>query len=205
MSEITRIAQQRQRKDRFSVYVDKKFRLSLSRDQLADSGLRAGDSLSDERIEELLATSEFGKALDRTFNFISYRMRSRHEVSLYLRRKKYDQELSAQIVAELERRRIIDDFRFAKEWVDTRRLGAARSRRQLQAELREKGMTSEIIEEVLRSVGEEDEVGAVIEMIENKGLRRRYDDERKLINHLAGKGFSYATIKTALGRITASS
>ena len=202
MPKITDITQQQRRKDRFSFFIDGTFRLSLSQNQLVDSRLRIGDEIAEERIEQLLATSEYGKVLDRTYNFISYRMRSRQEVAQYLRRKGCDDELSGQVMDELERRKVIDDKRFAQEWVEMRQLSAPRSRRQLETELRQKGIATTIIETVLATTDPDEEIQIIIRLIHDKRLRQRYGDERKLIHHLSGKGFSYTTIKAALERLS---
>lgn len=201
MPRITNITAQQRRKDRCSLYIDGSFRLSLSQAQLLDAGLRVGDALSEPQIEELLAASEFGKALDQTYSYLSYRARSKHEVITYLRRKDYDDELSAQVVAELEQRRLIDDQRFATQWIEERNLLSPRSRYQLRGELREKGLAAEIIQAALEGVDQTAETASVVSLITNKHLLQRYGDQRKLIHHLAGKGFPIDTIKAALEQL----
>ena len=199
---ITNITSQQRRKDRYSLYVDGSYRLSLSQAQLLDAGLRVGDTLSEPQIEELLAASEFGKALDQTYGYLSYRMRSKREIATYLRRKDYDDELAAQVIAELEQRRLIDDQRFAAQWIEERNLLSPRSRYQLRGELREKGLAADIIETALETVDRDAEIAAVVSLITTKRLLQRYEDRRKFINHLAGKGFPIDTIKAALKQLT---
>lgn len=201
MPKITNITVQQRRKDRLSVYLDGRYRLSLSQNQLLAAGLRVGEELSEKRIDSLQSDSEFGKALDRAYNFVSYRLRSRAEVVTYLRRREYDTEMIEALVSELESRDVINDARFASSWVEMRSSTNPRSLRHLSGELREKGIQPIIIEEVLGLFPPDTDVNTVIEIIESKGLARRYPDERKLIAYLAGKGFAYGTTKTALERL----
>ncbi len=201
MPTITRITQQQRRKDRYSIYVDDKYRLSLSELELIDAALRSGDVVTEDRLEELQSTSEFGKALDRAYSYIALRPRSRWEVVTYLRGKKYDDEMIEQLAAELERRQLINDEDFANTWVEERLQFNPRSRQQLKAELMQKGIASDMIDKVLVAVGEGTEIEAVCTLIKTKRLMHRYDDQRKLIQYLGGKGFRYDTVKAALEQL----
>ena len=201
MPAVTRIAQQQKRKDRYSIYLDGKYRFSLSENQLIDSRLKTGDTLSEAVIETLVSDSDFGKVLDKVYNYLSYRIRSRAEIETYLRRKKYDEKITDRIIHRLEEQKYIDDHRFATEWVENRQLLGSYSKRKLQAELRQKGISSETIEEVLAGLDSESEIESVTKLIEDRDLTRRYPDQQKLIAHLAGKGYNYGTIKAALERL----
>jgi len=198
MSTVTNITQQRRRKDRFSIYIDGSYRLSLAQDQLADAALRVGDELADADITRLAQQSEVGKALDRAYNFLSFRSRSRQEMARYFRDKKYDDDLIEFLIQRLEVQDLINDERFAREWVEARQLASPRSRIHLQAELREKGIASDIIEVAMASTAATDEGAAIMALIAGKRLRQRYPEDQKLIRYLAGKGFRYDAIKAAL-------
>ena len=54
---ITNIAQQKRRKDRFSIYCDGKYEVSLSENQLLEARLRIGDELSESDLARLLDQS----------------------------------------------------------------------------------------------------------------------------------------------------
>jgi regulatory protein len=198
---ITKIAQQQRRKDRYSIYIDGKYQLSLSELELIDAGLRSGDTVAEEYLEQLQATSVFGKALDRAYTYIALRPRSRQEVITYFRRKDYDDELVLQVVAELERRQLLNDASFAATWVEERLQFNPRSRQQLKAELIQKGIAPETIAETLTAINSDTEVEVVCTLITTKHLLSRYDDQRKLVQYLATKGFRYDTIKAALEQL----
>lgn len=201
MPTVTNITQQRRRKDRFSVYIDGSYRLSLAQDQLADAALRVGDELSDADIARLAQQSEVGKALDRAYNYLSFRARSRQEMVRYFRRRQYDDELIEFLVRRLEAQDLINDERFAREWVEARQLASPRSRIHLQAELREKGITSDTIEAAVTSPAATDEATAIKALISGKRLRQRYPENQKLMRYLAGKGFRFDAIKAAVEQL----
>lgn len=201
MPTVTNITQQRRRKDRFSIYIDGSYRLSLAQDQLTDAALRVGDELADADIARLTQQSEVGKALDRAYNYLSFRSRSRQEMVRYFRGKKYDDDLIEFLIQRLESQDLINDERFAREWVEARQQASPRSRIHLQAELREKGITSDTIEAAIASPAATDEGGAITALISAKRLRQRYPEDQKLIGYLVGKGFRYDAIKAALEQL----
>ena len=195
---VTKIVPQRRREQRYNIYVDGAYRLSLSQEQLADAGLRVGDELDQAALDRLVASSDFGKALDRTYRYLSYRARSRHEIITYLRQRHYDDDLVGRVVEELERHRLVDDGRFAAQWVEDRQLLNPRSRRHLQAELRHKHIDPVHIETALASIDSQAEIYAATQLIDTKHLRQRYTDHRKLVRYLMSIGFSAETITVAL-------
>ena len=86
--------------------------------------------------------------------------------------------------------------KFAQQWVQWRLNTTQRSRRQLYAELLQKHINRELIDEVLNEVSEEDELTQLKDLINRK--HRQYPDQQKLIAFLARKGYSYDLIKQAL-------
>ncbi|HEX7259861.1 MAG TPA: RecX family transcriptional regulator [Candidatus Saccharimonadia bacterium] len=195
---ITRISQQQVRKERFSVYVDGEYRLSLSQDQLADAGLRSGDELTPAQFTQLAHLSELGKALEGAYRFLSYRSRSRQEVEQHLRRKQYDASLIDEVIAQLEAVGVLNDLLFAREWIANRQLLNPRSPLELKVELRQKGISPGLIDEAVASMTWDNEVVMIESLIAQKKLRRRYPEERKLLSYLASKGYSFQAIRTVL-------
>ena len=195
---ITAITVQKRRKDRYSIYLNGKYAVSLSESELLDAGLRVGDEVDESALKKLEDQSDFGKALDRTYNFLSYRDRSRKEIVTYLRGKQYEDEQIDQIVDRLTTQGFIDDDRFARNWTRNRQEFDNKSLRQVKAELIQKGIDATTIEIIFSSDEIESEHAIVARYIETKNLRRRYPDNQKLIQHLAGKGFRIDIIKAAL-------
>jgi regulatory protein len=201
MPKITAIQSQKRRQDRYSIFIDGRYVLSLSADQVAEMKLQLNQSLDADQIQTLEQQSEFGKALDRVYNFLSYRFRSQREVSDYLRRKGYDDDLAQRITQQLKESEFLNDRRFAEQWARDRTDFGLRSRRVVALELRQKGIAPDIIAEVLEGIPDSDEISQITALIEARKLRQRYPDERKLITHLTGKGFSFNNIKAALEQL----
>ncbi len=202
MSKITNIKQQARNKDRISVYVDGKYSFSLSTWQFSEAGLKLGEEISNQRLEELSEESDFGKIHDRSLMWLLLRPRSTWEVEDYLRRKVEDEPMREKLLAKFKERKYIDDEDFAERWVQNRRLLKPISKLKLRQELLKKRVPKEIIDQTLEE-DETNEVEVLKELIEKKRRVTRYQNDRKLMEYLARLGFRYGDIKEAMEQLDA--
>lgn len=193
---ITAIQPQKKRPDRYSVYIDEEFTFSVSESDMMRLGLHANLEVSEDELEELRQKAEFSKAYERALNYVSIRPRSEYEVTDYMRRKGYDTAVAESVLAKLKELELVDDAAFARSWVQWRQSVSPRSRRKLCAELQQKGISSDLIDEVLEGITEEEQIEALRSVIAKK--RHRYDSRQKFKAYLSRQGFSYETIKKAL-------
>src|SRR6185503_2221243 len=120
------------------------------------------------------------------------------EVRDYARRKKWAPEDTEAIIEKLISKKYLDDRVFACAWIENRALVKKTSKRKLQMELKQKGVTDDIITETLAE-SSFDEGDALRQLIEKKRKLARYaSDDQKLMRYLAGQGFSFDDIKAAL-------
>ena len=89
---------------------------------------------------------------------------------------------------------LIDDAAFARAWVSSRQAGRGLARRALSAELRAKGVESEVAAEAVGEVDDDDERAAARRLVERRvGSMRRLDRAtatRRLMGMLARKGYN---------------
>lgn len=209
---ITNISIQAKNPNRVNVSVDGVYRLSLDVYQVVELGIKVGKEFEESELAAIENESQFGKLYARALEYCLLRPHSAKEVRDYLWRKtrqtKYrsrdgqikDREGVSQANAErvlqrLEERGYVNDEKFTRFWVESRNQVKGASRRKLTAELRAKGVDSEVIEAALATSdrSDDDELRKVLHK-----KRSKYDDEQKLIAYLARQGFSYDDIKTAL-------
>ena len=194
---ITGIRQQIKRTDRYAVHVEGKYAFSLGETDLLSSGLRLNQELSQQELGELKDIAKLGGLYDRALGYIMLRPRSEWELQEYLKRKNSPPPLIEKILNKLSDAGYVDDYKFARAWVNNRRLLKSTSRRRLTAELRQKRVSDEIIEQVLAE-DEADEQDILKKLIAKKRQQARYKDDLKLMQYLACQGFSYGDIKEAL-------
>ncbi len=194
---ITDIKAQVKREGRYSIFVDGKYSFSLSENELLNAGIKIGQEFDEAGLEQLKKTALEDKAMMRAYDLLARRQRSTHEMREYLKRKDYEPELIEKILNTLSDRGYLDDEKFAKSWVENRRLLKSTSKRRLMLELQQKRIDSETISCVLNE-DETDETKVLKDVITKKRTQSRYQDEQKLIAYLLRQGFNCSDIKSAL-------
>lgn len=196
ISKISEIRPQVKRTDRYSIFVDGQYSFSLSERELVASGIHSGQELTNKEIKVFKKLSQIDKIYGLVLNLIARRARSQKEIADYLTRKGLDKLEAESILNKLSKARLVDDWEFARRWVQNRRELKNASNRKLRLELRVKGIISEIIDEVLADSGDE-EHKALSDLIEKKQRQSKYrDDPQKMMQYLVRQGFSYEDIKT---------
>jgi regulatory protein len=194
---VSAIQQQIKREDRYSVFIDGEYAFSLSADAVLETGITKGLELSQVELTAYKKLSQDDKAYALTIAYVARRMRSRGELCDYFRRKGYDEDVQRTVLLKLERQGLVDDYEFARRWVENRRLLKSSSTAKLRMELRQKHVTDEIVGAVLAE-DSTDERQMVRELVVKKRRQTRYQDDQKLLAYLARQGFSYDDIKAAM-------
>lgn len=147
----------------------------------------------------------------RVLKFLNFRPRSEKEVRDYLKKKKQkfpdiDSSLIDLIVHKLKQQKFLNDHDFAKWMIRSRTEFKPKGTYLVRLELRQKGISQEIIDELLQNedVRSESDKDLAIAILEKK--RRKYEsmehNERfaKAGAMLARRGFDLDTIKGAIDR-----
>ena len=192
---ITALKQGLKNPDRVNVFVDEKFAFSLDISQVVDFGIKVGMEISAEDLAEFKKASEFGKLYQRTLEWVLVRPRSIRETNDYLYKKIFEKKLDKnyidRIIETLKDKKYLDDYRFCEYYVENRFIKKGVSLKRLRMELLKKGISKEIIEEVLADSDRNDEE-ELKKMIAKK--RAKYDDE-KLTAYLVRQGFQYDLVR----------
>lgn len=197
---ITALVVQKRNKKRVNVYLDQEFAFGLT--MLEALKLHKGQYLSDEDIAHLKALDEIEVAHERALNFLSYRPRSTKEVRDRLREKSLSDPAIDMVIERLEKAGLLDDHSFARYWVENRQQFNPRGGQALRHELKQKGISDEIIKDV---IAETDEESAAYRAAQKRLRRYAQADEqtfrKRLGDFLARRGFSYSIIRDVLDRL----
>lgn len=143
------------------------------------------------------------KALQYAWRLLSYRPRSCAELRTRLQRKGYSPMVIEQVIEQLESAGELDDMAFSRLWVGSREACKPMGRRRLQHELAAKGISPQIVSEVLAAYDEEKEYQLASElareqwqknMRRNAGGRGTRQDLQRLATWLERRGFSTGVI-----------
>ncbi len=192
---ISAIEPQKKHPNRVNIYLDGEFAFGLS--NIVGAWLKVGQELTDARIQTLLELEERETAYQRALHFLSYRPRSTHEVNERLTRAGFKPEIIQAVLTHLEEQKFIGDTNFAQQWIENRADFRPRSHRALRYELKQKGVSEEVITEALASApDEESQARKAAERYERRLTGLEWNVFRnKLSAYLGRLGFSYFVIK----------
>ncbi|HLI06821.1 MAG TPA: RecX family transcriptional regulator [Ktedonobacteraceae bacterium] len=168
-----------------NISVDGQFLLGVSGLVVIQMGLEVGQELAPAQLARLQHEEALQQAVERSYNYLSYRPRSREEVRRYLRRKETPPDIIDEALARLDSLNLVDDHAFAEFWVESREQFSPRGARALKNELRLKGVDRDVVDELVDA--EKDEERAL-----NAG-------RKKAASLLRIPGMDYATFRTRLG------
>lgn len=197
---VTALKTQSKSRSRVNVYLDGVFEFGLAKG--VSSGLRIGQELSDEEIENLRRKDKEGGTFQRALRLISRRPRSEYELRANFNRHKVPDEVQEEVLSRLRDAEWVDDGQFAAFWVENRQQFRPRAARALRAELKLKGVSAETIDTALEGFDEEE----AAYLAAQKGSRRWRTSTRKIFRqrlgaYLARRGFNYSTISSVLPRV----
>lgn len=111
--------------------------------------------------------ASYQRYVDLCYRYLTFRNRSKKEMYEYLQKKNASDEIIDQIIDKLQDQGYINDEKFARAWVLARARSKPKGRTLLVMELRQKGISQDIIEQVLAEESEElpDELAQAISII----------------------------------------
>lgn len=194
MATITNITAQKRRKDRVNLFLDGEYAFSLSLFNAA--WLKLGQELTAEKIEALKLEDEYEHGKEIAMRLLTNRPRSKKEVRDRMREKEIKEAVRERVIGRFEELDLLDDEAFARYWIDQRARFKPRGKPLLRQELRQKGVDSQIINDLLEDT---DDSAAVRQAAEKKArtLMRYPEDQfkKKLTGFLQRRGFSYGDIR----------
>ena len=194
-SAITAIEPQARAPDRVSIFVDGEFAAGVHAEVAAAAGLRVGQAITATELVEVLHDEERRKARESAFVLLGHRARTRSELKMRLVRKGFDAALVEETLESLERSRLVDDEEFTRSWIRARTGSRPMGPVRIAAELRQKGVDRELVEEGLQALDRDRILDLALIVGRQKAEQLRGEDvrtaRRKLGNTLLRRGFSW--------------
>jgi regulatory protein len=199
---ITALTAQKRNHQRVNVYLDGEFAFGLSR--LVAAWLQVGQTISDEKVEQLKADDGREVAYQQATRYLAYRPRSEAEVRQHLESQDLPPEAILEALVRLAKNGLLNDSQFAQTWIENRSEFRPRGRRALAYELKHLGVNPQVVERALEGVDEN-------ELAYQAGLKqiRKYQHlewqlfRQKMYAFLARRGFSYEVSNPVVARLWA--
>ena len=191
MKTITAIKTQNRRRgsERVGIYLDGSFAFNIERDMVVKRGLCLEQTLSDSEAKELALTEVSVKCYNAAIRLLRLSQR-------------FDREIIEGVILRLREGQMVDDTAFALYWIEEREYFSPRGKRLLKVELTRKGIDSEVIDEVLDGI---DDNEYAYRAAQKKGRSLIKEDcetfKRKLGSFLIRRGFGYETVNSTSERL----
>ncbi len=187
-------------KTKYKISLDGKFAFVLYKGELSRFYIREGEELSEETQQKIYSDVLLKRAKLRALHLLSDMDRTENALREKLRLGLYPQEIIDAAVEYVRSFGYLNDARYAENFVRSRQ--GMKSRREIRAQLLQKGVPSEMIEDAFEACGEEGgEADAIRRLLEKKRFDPVCADEReiqRLYGYLARKGFSYETVRQVI-------
>lgn len=212
MPQITQVTPQKT-KGFFNVFIDGRFAFGLDSETLVKEKIAEDKNLTEADVKRLKETSLYSKLLNSALNFLSFRPRSKKELSGNLKTKVYKilgkgnlelgVKLEAQVISKIEALGYLNDEEFARWWVEQRTSGRnPRGPALIKKELFGKGVGREIIEGALGRFRGAVSAENLREILARKGRllknKPRLEQRRKLYAYLIRRGFDFEASRAAV-------
>ena len=196
MSVITKIEEQKNKK-RVNIFVDDAFFCGLNKETAVIFRLKTGNQIDEKTLKEAVFDSEVKSATEKGVDYIGSRMHSKKELYDKLIKKGYEKQVVLKALEKLEEYHYVDDRLFAKQFVEQNK---KYSTKMLENKLKQKGISSDIIFEILGNDDEKSDLELCKKYAQKYAKSKDLKAEgaiQKMYASLARKGFSFDVIKKA--------
>ena len=197
---ITRIEEGKGNK--YRVFSDESFLFSLYGKELKQFNIAVNTELSDVVIMTVLETVIYKRAKERALFLLERRPLSVHMIKQKLRENDYPPDVIDRVIVFLEKYHYVDDLEYTRMYVES--YARRKSRKQLIFELRQKGISKDLLETYFDECEYSEDcsfVNQFYKYIKGKNLQD-YKTKQKVFRYFYSKGFSPAIIEEYMRKQT---
>ncbi|MBQ7758840.1 RecX family transcriptional regulator [Anaerotignum sp.] len=197
---VTAITQQKKDATKYNIFIDGEYAFALPMQDILYFKLKEGKEVAEETVAFIQKNLIYIKAQDTALHFIGYKMRTVKEIRQKLTEKEFAEETIDEVIAFLEKYGYADDREYCRKYIKEKLRMKPKSGYALKIELKQRGISSRIIDEVMAET-EVDEEGDAFRWLEKKsrGQWPPADEKqkKKYYDFLLRKGYSYDIIGEA--------
>ena len=158
-----------------------------------------------KKSQEVVA-DPYSEAMSIALYALAPRAKSRDELFKQLLKRGIDREIANSVLDSLELQDLLNDLEFAKLWSESRQRSKKLSKRVIAGELRGKGVSQDVINEVIESIDDETEYHQAFLLAQRKyNSIRHLDPEviyRRISGLLARKGYGHGICAKIMRELT---
>jgi len=154
------------------VYVDGEPALKAHRESVLAAGLWPGQELGKEEWENALRVVQEADALRQAFDYLGGRDRTETELRRRLAGRRFPQPIIATVLERLRSKGLIDDRRYAREYVRTQSARRGLGPRALRGRLAQLGLASSTVSEALTEALPDEQQESIAQTLARRRLSR---------------------------------
>lgn len=187
-------------KTKFKVYLDEQFAFVLYKGELSRYGIKEESELSQEVVEKIKEEVLLKRSRLRAMHLLEHMDRTEQQLRNKLKQDLYPEDIIDSAMQYVKSFGYIGDEGYARRYISSRQ--NAKSKKEITVELRQKGVSQEIIQEALQECYEErDELDAIHKLVEKKHFDAENatdKEKKKMYGYLLRKGFKYDDIRQVI-------
>lgn len=191
-------------KTKVEVCIDDELRFALYKNELRKFAIRKDCELSRETYDTIMGEVLLKRAKLRCMNLLKARDYTKYQLITKLRQGRYPEEIIDAAVAYVSSYGYVDDLRYARSYMEY--AGQSKSRRQIEQNLAQKGISAEDIRQACEECMEDDSFAEEEELIRRLLDKKHFDRQnatykecQKLVGFLYRKGFGLDKIYRVVG------
>lgn len=199
-NKITSIQTQKQ-KGRYNIFLDGEYAFPVDENILIKYLLRKGIELTDQTIDQIKKEDLYFKAYGRALNYLSYKMRSEHEIRTDLIDKNYSEQAD-EVIERLKDQAYVDDLAYAKSYFRTQALVNYKGPKNIEHELTEKKISPNNILQAAEEYPTDQQIDNALHLIRKKVKSIKGKSQKETMNKiklfLVQKGYPVSIVDQAL-------
>ena len=153
-----------------------------------------------------VVTDPYSEAMSIALHALAPRAKSRDELFKQLLKRGVDSEIANSVLDSLELQGLLNDLEFAKLWSESRQRAKKLSKRVIAGELRSKGVSQDIINEVIDDIDDESEYSQAFSLAQRKYNAISHLDPEVIYRRISGllmrKGYSHGVCARIMRELT---
>ena len=155
---------------------------------------------------QAVVADPYSEAMSLALYALAPRAKSRDELFKQLLKRGVDSEIANSVLDSLELQGLLNDLEFAKLWSESRQRAKKLSKRVIAGELRSKGVSQDIINEVIDDIDDESEYSQAFSLAQRKYNAISHLDPEVIYRRISGllmrKGYGHGVCARIMRELT---
>lgn len=181
-------------KGRYNIFINDEFAFGVDEEVLIKYSLNKGLHITPELQKEIESEESYFKAYQRTLNYLSYSLRSEKQIKDYLIKHEVEQ-YTDRMIEQFRKMKLLDDLNYAKSYVRTMANINRKGLRNIEQDLKQKGISDSDILTALEEYPYEQQMENALILAEKKwkGTQNKstFEGIQKVKQYLVNKGYSF--------------